>query len=82
MGTFCASQLRLSGTTRSHVRFDGIRQFARGGRRAPHKPLLPLYTLARLKYDRQAGLRMAATRPAGAIQASCQARSVVEPLNG
>src|SRR5919106_2466268 len=31
------------------ARFDGIRQFARGGRRAPHKPLLLLYALARLK---------------------------------
>jgi hypothetical protein len=27
------------------ARFDGIRQFARGGRRAPHKPLLLLYAL-------------------------------------
>ena len=33
--------------------FDGIRQFARGGQRAPHKPLLLLYALARLKHDRQ-----------------------------
>jgi hypothetical protein len=28
------------------ARFDGIRQFARGDRRAPHKPLLLLYALA------------------------------------
>jgi hypothetical protein len=27
------------------ARFDGIRQFARGSRRAPHKPLLLLYAL-------------------------------------
>lgn len=27
-------------------RFDGIRQFARGGRRAPNKPLLLLYALS------------------------------------
>jgi hypothetical protein len=33
-------------------RFDGIRQFARGGRRAPNKPLLLLYALARLTHDR------------------------------
>ena len=31
---------------------NGIRQFALGGRRAPHKPLLLLYGLARLKHDR------------------------------
>ena len=43
------------------ARFDGIRQFTRGGRRAPHKPLLPLYALARLKHDRQAEIR--STRP-------------------
>ena len=35
------------------ARFDGIRQFARSGRRAPHKPLLLLYAPARLKHDRQ-----------------------------
>jgi hypothetical protein len=35
------------------ARFDGIRQFAQGGRRAPHKSLLLLYALARLKHDRQ-----------------------------
>jgi hypothetical protein len=34
------------------ARFDGIRQFARGGRRAPNKPLLLLYALARLEHDR------------------------------
>ena len=34
------------------AKFDGIRQFARGGRRAPHKPLLLLYALGRLKHDR------------------------------
>jgi hypothetical protein len=34
------------------ARFDGIRQFARGGRRAFHKALLLLYALARLKHDR------------------------------
>ena len=33
-------------------KFDGIRPFARGGRRAPDKPLLLLYALARLKHDR------------------------------
>ena len=27
------------------VRFDGIRQFTRGGRGPPHKPLLLLYAL-------------------------------------
>jgi putative restriction endonuclease len=43
------------------ARFDGIRQFARGGRRAPHKPLLLLYALARLKHDRQAEIRFNAT---------------------
>ena len=32
------------------ARFDGIRQFGRGGRRALHKPLLLLYALARLKH--------------------------------
>jgi hypothetical protein len=31
------------------TRFNGIRQFARGGRRPQNKPLLLLYTLARLK---------------------------------
>jgi hypothetical protein len=35
--------------------FDGIRQLAQGGRRAPHKPLLLLYALARLKHDAPAG---------------------------
>ncbi len=39
------------------ARFDGIRRFARGGRRAPHKPLLLLYALARLKHDRQTEVR-------------------------
>ena len=34
------------------ARFDGIRQFRQGGRRAPNKPLLLLYALARLKRDR------------------------------
>jgi hypothetical protein len=44
------------------ARFDGIRQFAQGGRRAPHKPLLLLYALARLKHDRQTeGWRFNAT---------------------
>ena len=43
------------------ARFDGIRQFARGGRRAPHKPLLLLYALARLKHDRQTEIRFNAT---------------------
>ena len=38
-------------------RFDGIRQFAQGGKRAPHKPLLLLYALARLKQDRAAEVR-------------------------
>jgi putative restriction endonuclease len=37
------------------ARFDGIRQFARGGRRAPHKPLRLLYALGRLTHDRQTG---------------------------
>jgi putative restriction endonuclease len=46
------------------ARFDGIRQFARGGRRAPHKPLLLLYALARLKHDRQAEIRFNATEAA------------------
>jgi putative restriction endonuclease len=39
------------------ARFDGIRQFARGARRVPHKPLLLLYALARLKHDRQTEVR-------------------------
>lgn len=43
------------------ARFDGIRQFARCGRRAPHKPLLLLYALARLKHDRQTEIRFNAT---------------------
>jgi hypothetical protein len=43
------------------ARFNGVRQFARGGRRAPHKPLLLLYALARLKHDRQAEIRFNAT---------------------
>jgi hypothetical protein len=43
------------------ARFDGIRQFARGGRRAPHKPLLLLYARARLKHDRQTEIRFNAT---------------------
>jgi putative restriction endonuclease len=46
------------------ARFDGIRQFARGGRRAPHKPLLLLYALARLKHDRQAEIRFNTTEAA------------------
>jgi hypothetical protein len=44
--------------------FDGIRQFARGGRRAPHKPLLLLYALGRLKHDRQAEIRFNTTEAA------------------
>jgi len=43
------------------ARFDGIRQFARGGRRAPHKPLLLLYPRARLKHDRQTEIRFNST---------------------
>ena len=43
------------------ARFDGIRQFRHGGRRAPNKPLLLLYALARLKHDRQAEVRFNAT---------------------
>jgi predicted restriction endonuclease len=43
------------------ARFDGIRQFARGGRRAPHKPLPLLYALARLKHDRQTEVTFNAT---------------------
>jgi putative restriction endonuclease len=43
------------------ARFDGIGQFARGGWRAPHKPLLLLCALARLKHDRQAEIRSNAT---------------------
>jgi hypothetical protein len=43
------------------ARFVGIRQFARGGRRAPHKPLLLLCALARLKHDRQTEIRFHAT---------------------
>jgi putative restriction endonuclease len=43
------------------ARFDGIRQFARGGRRAPHKPLLLLYALPRLKHDSQTEIRFNAT---------------------
>src|SRR5687768_13523632 len=43
------------------ARFDGIRQFARGGRRAPNKPLLLLYALARLKHDRQTEIRFNTT---------------------
>ena len=39
------------------ARLDSIRQFARGGRRAPHKPLLLLYALGRLKHDRQSEVR-------------------------
>jgi putative restriction endonuclease len=46
------------------ARCDGIRQFAGGGRRAPHKPLLLLYALARLKHDRQAEIRFNATEAA------------------
>ena len=39
------------------ARFEGIRQFAQGGRRAPHNPFLLLYALARLKHDRVAEVR-------------------------
>jgi hypothetical protein len=39
------------------ARFDGIREFARGGRRAPHNPLLLLYALAHLNHDRQTEVR-------------------------
>ena len=46
------------------ARFDGIRQFARGGRRAPNKPLLLLYALARLKHDRQTEIRFNTTEAA------------------
>jgi hypothetical protein len=46
------------------ARFDGIRQFARSGRRAPHKPLLLLYALARLKHDCQAEIRFNTTEAA------------------
>ena len=46
------------------ARFDGIRQFARGGKRAPNKPLLLLYALARLKHDRQAEIRFNMTEAA------------------
>jgi hypothetical protein len=46
------------------ARFDAIRQFARGGRRAPNKPLLLLYALARLKHDRQAEIRFNTTEAA------------------
>ena len=44
------------------ARFDGIRQFARGGRRAPHKSLLLLNALACLKHDRQTEIRFNATK--------------------
>ena len=44
------------------ARFDSIRQFRQGGRRAPNKPLLLLYALARLKHDRQAEIRFNATK--------------------
>jgi hypothetical protein len=43
------------------ARFDSIRQSTRGGRRAPNKPLLLLYALARLKHDRQT--EISSTRP-------------------
>ncbi|TMV10333.1 hypothetical protein FGK63_04545 [Ruegeria sediminis] len=33
-------------------RFDSIRIFAKGGKLAPHKPLLLLYALAQLKKER------------------------------
>jgi hypothetical protein len=46
------------------ARFDGIRQFAQGGRRAPNKPLLLLYALARLKHNRQAEIRFNTTEAA------------------
>jgi hypothetical protein len=41
-----------------------MRQFARGGRRGPHNPLLLLYALARLKHDHQAEIRFNATKAA------------------
>ena len=43
------------------ARINGSRQFARGGRRVPHEPLLLLYALARLKHDRQTEIRFNAT---------------------
>jgi hypothetical protein len=46
------------------ARFDGIRQFARAGRRAPAQTVtapLRLYALARLKHDRQTEIRFNAT---------------------
>jgi putative restriction endonuclease len=43
------------------TRFDGIRHFAGGGRRTPHKPLLLLSALARLKHDRQTEIRFNTT---------------------
>ena len=46
------------------AKFHGIRHFARGGRRAPNKPLLLLYALARLKHDRQAEIRFNTTEAA------------------
>jgi hypothetical protein len=51
------------------ARVDRIRQFARGGRRALHKPLLLLYALARLKHDRQTEITFKASfrAPASAI---------------
>ena len=59
---------RWSGRPLDHetllARFAGIRQFARGGRRAPHNPLLLLYALARLKHDRQTEIRFNATEAA------------------
>ena len=43
------------------ARFDGIRQFRQGGQRAPNKPLLLLYALARVgasgPVDAQQGLQ-------------------------
>jgi putative restriction endonuclease len=46
------------------AKFDGIRQFARGGWRATHKPLLLIYALARLKHERQAEIRLNTTEAA------------------
>jgi hypothetical protein len=49
------------------ARFDGIRQFAHGDRRAQHKPLSLLYARARLKHDRQAEIGFNAFNAAEAI---------------
>jgi putative restriction endonuclease len=52
---------RFPSTARPLIaRFEGSRQFTQGGRRAPHKPLLLLYALARLKHDRQAEVKFSA----------------------